>query len=308
LRPGNWVILFLTAGLFVFLSAARPSFLTYNNIHSILYEVSFSYFAAIGFTLLIIMGELDLSVGSLFGLGGALMGLFIFSHRLPAGAAIPLAMLAALAIGLGTGLLVTAFRLNSMMVTIGVMMAVKGYNWIQIQKFGGRQLPRAQWNFVTLELLGVKWTILLMVLTAVLLEILLVRSRHLKQLYYIGGNFSTTILYGLNANLVKILCFGASAGLAAFGGALMTARLKHPHVTVGANLEIGVITAAVIGGASIFGGRGSMIRTMLGVFFVFLLQNGMTSYNINTYVQQMILGSILILAICLDVRINGKRT
>jgi ribose/xylose/arabinose/galactoside ABC-type transport system permease subunit len=147
-----------------------------------------------------------------------------------------------------------------------------------------------------------------MLAAALLFEIFLAKSRHLKQLYYIGDNFSTTILYGLNANLVKTLCFALSAALSAFGGALMTCRLKHPHVTVGANLEISVITAAVIGGASIFGGRGSMFRTMLGVLFVFLLQNGMTSYDINSYVQQIILGSILILAICLDVRINGKRT
>lgn len=304
---GNWIILFLAAALFVFLSATRRSFFTYNNIHSILYEVSFYFFAAAGFTLLIIMGELDLSVGSLFGFGGAAMGLFIFNYRLPVEAAIPLAMAAAAVIGLAAGFLVTRFRLNSMMVTIGVMMAVKGYNWIQIQKFGGRQLPRAQWNFVTLEVLGVKWTIVVMVAVAIACEIFLVRSRHLKQLYYIGDNYSTAILYGLNADLAKIVCFAASSSLAAFGGALMTARLKHPHVTVGANLEISVITAAVIGGASIFGGRGSMVRTMLGVLFVFMLQNGMTSYDINSYVQQIILGSMLILAICLDVRINAKR-
>ena len=305
---GGWVILYLNVALLIFLAATRGSFFTYGNIHSILYSVSFNFFAAIGFTLLIIMGELDLSVGSMFGLGGALMGLFIFTHALPVEAAIPLAMLVAGVIGLGVGLLVTAFRLNSMMVTIGVMMAAKGVNWMLIQRFGGRQLPRAQSGFVALEVLGVKWTVILMLAAAAVLEIFLVKSRHLRQLYYIGHNFSTAMLYGLNANAAKCVCFALSAALSAFGGALMTARLKHPHVTVGANLEIGVITAAVIGGASIFGGRGSMIRTMLGVFFVFLLQNGMTSYNINTYVQQVIMGSILVLAIYIDVRINAKRT
>ncbi len=294
----SWIILYLTAALFAFLSLSRDSFLTYGNIHSILYSASFSFFAAIGFTLLIIMGELDLSVGSMFGFGGAMMSLFVFDCKLPIYAAIPLAVAIACVIGLAVGSIVTRFRLNSMMVTIGVMMAVKGVNWILIQKFGGRQLPRAARNFVTVEYFSVKWTILLMLVVALLFELFLARSRHLKQLYYIGNNFSTTILYGLNANLVKIVCFG---------GALMTARLKHPHVTVGANLEISIITAAVIGGASIFGGRGSMVRSMLGIFFVFLLQNGMTSYNINTYVQQIILGSILILAIYLDVRINVKK-
>ncbi len=303
----GWMILYLSAALFLFLALTRPSFLTFSNIHSIFYEVSFNFFAAIGFTLLIIMGELDLSVGSLFGFGGAMMGLFVFSYKLPMYAAIPLAVLTAAAIGLAAGFLITRFRLNSMMVTIGVMMAVKGVNWILITKFSGRQLPAAYRRFASAEWYAVKWTIPLMLLIALILEILLWRSRHLKQLYYIGHNVATAVLYGLSANRVKCLCFMLSAALSAFGGALMTARMAHPHVTIGSNLEINIITASVIGGASIFGGRGSMIRTMLGLFFVSMLQNGMTSYNINTYVQQIILGSILVLAIYLDVRLNAKR-
>ncbi len=303
----GWMILYLSAALFLFLSLTRPSFLTFSNIHSIFYEVSFNFFAAIGFTLLIIMGELDLSVGSLFGFGGAMMGLFVFSYKLPMQVAIPLAVLVAAAIGLAAGILITRFRLNSMMVTIGVMMAVKGVNWILITKFSGRQLPAAFRRFASAEWQGVKWTIPLMLVVALIFELLLWRSRHLKQLYYIGHNVATAVLYGLSANRVKCLCFMLSAALSAFGGALMTARMAHPHVTIGSNLEINIITASVIGGASIFGGRGSMIRTMLGLFFVSMLQNGMTSYNINTYVQQIILGSILVLAIYLDVRLNAKR-
>jgi ribose transport system permease protein len=305
---GGWMIVYLTLALFVFLSATRNSFLTFSNLHSIFYGVSFNFFAAVGFTLLIIMGELDLSVGSLFGFGGAVMSLFVFSYRLSAASAIALAMLVSAVIGLASGFLIVKFRLNSMMVTIGVMMAVKGMNWIFVNRFSGRQLPVAARRFVAVDVLGVKWTILLMLAIALVFEILLAKSRHLKQLYYIGHNADTAVLYGLDAGGVKCVCFALSAAMSAFGGALMTARLAHPNVTVGSNLEIGIITAAVIGGASIFGGRGSMIRTMLGVLFVFMLQNGMTSYNVNTYVQQIILGAMLILAIYLDIRVNAQKT
>jgi ribose transport system permease protein len=185
------------------------------------------------------------------------------------------------------------------------MMAVKGVNWILVNRFSGRQLPVSARRFVSVDVFGVKWTILLMIASAVLLEIFLAKSKHLKQLYYIGHNVDTTILYGLNSGAVKCMCFAVSAAMSAFGGILMTARLAHPNVTVGGNLEINIITAAVISGASIFGGRGSIVRTMLGVLFVFTLQNGMTSYNLNTYIQQIILGSILILAIYLDIRANA---
>ena len=304
---GSWIIVYISVTLFLFLSLTRSNFFNFSNIHSILYGVSFNFFAAIGFTLLIIMGELDMSVGSLFGFGGAMMGYFVFTYHLPVGVSILLAMVLALLIGLCAGFLIVQFRLNSMMVTIGVMMAVKGLNWMMVNKFAGRQLPADARDFVSVDFLNVRWSIWLMLIIAVILEILLIKSWHLKQLYYIGHNMDTTVLYGLRAGRVKILCFGLSAALSAFGGCLMTARLARPDVTVGANLEISIITAAVIGGASIFGGRGSIVRSMLGVFFIFLLQNGMTAYNINSYVQQIVVGAILVGAIYLDLRFNKKR-
>jgi ribose transport system permease protein len=304
----DWMIVYLVAALFIFLSLTRNAFFTYSNVHSILHEVSFNFYAAIGFTLLIIMGELDLSVGSLFGFGGAMMGFFIFNYKMSAPAAIALAVAVSALIGLAAGFLTVKFRLNSMMVTIGVMMVVKGLNWYLVNRFSGRQFALSARRFVSVGIFGVKWTIILMVVIAVVMEILLAKSRHLKQLYYIGHNADTAILYGLDAKAVKCVCFAVSAAMSAFGGVLMTARLAHPNVTVGSNLEISIITAAVISGASIFGGRGSIVRTMFGVIFVFTLINGMTSFNINTYVQQIILGAILILAIYLDIRANAEPT
>ena len=303
----SWIILYMNVGLFIFLALTRPNFLTYNNLHSIAYETSFLFFASVGFTLLIIMGELDLSVGSLFGFGGSMLGLFVFSYKMPAVAAIPLAMVLAALIGYIVGILVTRFRINSMMVTIGVMMAVKGLNWMLVNKFMGRQLPSAARSFVTVNVLGVSWVILLMVVVAAAFEIFLSRSRHLRQLYYIGQNSDTTVIYGLSTNRIKCLCFALSAMLSTFGGALMTARVKAPNVTIGAGLDIKILTAIVISGASIYGGKGSVVRSMLGVLFIFMLQNGMTAYGIDSYIQQIIIGAILILAIYLDIRVNAKK-
>ena len=87
----------------------------------------------------------------------------------------------------------------------------------------------------------------------------------------------------------------------------MTCRVKAPNVTVGTNLEVTMITAAVIGGASLFGGRGSMLKSVLGLLFIHMLSNGMTAYRIDSYVQQIILGVILILAIIADIRISAKK-
>lgn len=303
----SWTIIFLTFALALFLSFSRDTFLSFGNIHSILYDVSINFFAIIGFTLLIITGELDMSVGSMFGLGGALLGQFVFTYKMSSGIAILLAVVIAGAIGLLVGFLITKFKLNSMMVTIGVMMAVKGYNWIMINKFSGRQLGLKDRQFISIDIMGIKWTIIVMVCLAIVFEIFLAKSKHLKQLYYIGHNMETTMIYGLNATRVKMICFALSAGLSALGGALMTARLNHPHVSVGAGLEVSMITAAVISGASIFGGRGSMVRSMFGLLFIAVLQNGMTAFNVDSYIQQVIIGVILIISIYMDIRVNKKK-
>lgn len=306
----GWTIVYLVAILFVFLSLTRETFCNFNNIHSILFDVSVNFFAIIGFTFLIIMGELDMSVGSMFGFGGTVMGLFCIRHEMNVGLSILLAVLLAGVIGGIAGVLITKFRLNSMMVTIGVMLAVKGYNWMMITRMTGAQLPRDNRKFVMERIpwLGnISWVIVLMIILAVLFEILLNKSRFFKQMYYIGHNVETTILYGIRANKEKIICFALSAMLSAFGGALMTARVKAPNVTVGSDLEVTMITAAVIGDASIFGGRGSMIRSMLGLVFIYMLKNGMTAYGIDSYVQQIILGVILILAIIMDIRMSKKK-
>ena len=104
-----------------------------------------------------------------------------------------------------------------------------------------------------------------MLITAVILEFLLIKSRYFKQMYYVGHNMDTTVLYGIKADRLKMVCFMVSAMMSTFGGALMTCRVKAPNVTVGSDLEVTMITAAVIGGASIFGGKGSMIKSMLGL-------------------------------------------
>jgi ribose transport system permease protein len=303
----NWTIVFLNVAIIVFFSLTRELFLTSNNILSILSDTSFSYFAAIGFTMLIIMGELDLSVGAVYGFGGSMMAYFIFSYKMPAGIAITFAMLTAGLVGLAAGLLVVKFRLNSMMVTIGFMMAVRGASSILVNKFAGRQFPVSARAFMNFNVFGIRWTIILMILSAVILEIFLYKSRHLKQLYYIGQNVNTSILYGLNTNQIKVICFIVSAMFSAFGGCLVASRLAHPNVSYGQGLEMSIITAAVLGGASIYGGRGSMVRTMLGILFVFILQKGMVAYRVDSFIQHVVMGAILIVVILIDVRMNQKR-
>jgi len=307
LNLSDWTIIYLNIALIAFLSLTRDNFLTSSTILSILFDSSIFYFAAIGFTLLIIMGELDLSIGSLYGYGGAMMGYFIFVFRLPTGIAIVLPMLIAGLIGFTTGFLVTKFRLNSMMVTIGVMMAVRSLSSILINRLGGRQFPTSARAFINVNFLGVRWTIIVMIVSAIILEVFLYKSKHLKQLYYIGQNENTSVLYGLNTNLLKIVCFVVSAMFSAFGGCLVAARLSHPNITIGQGLEMSIITAAVLGGASIYGGRGSILRTMLGVLFVFILRTGMIAYKVDSFLQDVVMGVILILVILVDVRMNRTR-
>ena len=123
-------------------------------------------------------------------------------------------------------------------------------------------------------------------------------------MYYIGHNMDTCNLYGIHVNQIKCWAFAFSGAMSAVCGVVKTARFAHAATDTGYNLEILIITAAVLGGASIFGGKGSVLRTFLGLIFLYAFQTGLTAFAVDSYVQQIIIGIILILAIILDIVLN----
>jgi ribose transport system permease protein len=304
---GAITILIVIVVVIIFLSLTTKTFLNFSNIYSIVFSTSIKFFALIGFTYLVIMGEIDLSVGSVYGFGGAIMCTFMIALKLPLLPALILSLLVAAFLGFLNGFFVVWFRLNSMMITLGMMSIAQGFTNALTSSIGSQGLPADYRNIIKFSIFGVDWSIIAFILLVVVLEILLYRSTIFRKIYYIGENPQTAVIYGIKANRIKIITFISSSVLSAFGGIVATSRIAHAYPTTGSGLEFTMVTAAILGGASLYGGRGSILRSALGLMFLAIIENGMVAFNIDPYIQLVVTGVILIVAVFLDAMLNRKK-
>ncbi len=304
LKFDSFTIVILTIVLFAFLGLTSTTFLSYNNIYSLLFGTSFQFFGIIGFTYLMIMGEIDLSVGSVYAFAGMFVGYLVIEMDLPLWPAIIFSLITCTLFGVITGLLVVKLRLNSMMVTIATMTLIRGLASNCVKSLYGLTYPTDMRGLVRLNIGSIHLTVIAMVVIAVVLEILLGRSSLFKKMYYVGENLETARVYGIKSDRIKIATFALSAFTAAVGGILLNARVTYADTAIGLGLEFQFLTAAVLGGASLYGGKGSILRSCIGLIFLAAIQNGMVIFNIEPLLQDLIVGVILIVAVFADTRLN----
>ncbi len=298
----------LIAVLFVFgilMSFASPVFLTRLNIEAILMALSVEAIIAIGMVMLLISGGLDLSVGSTLAFTGVVAGL-----ALTAGMAAPLAilvgLLAALSVGLANGLLVAKMKINPFITTLGMMIMVRGLLLVLADGRAVLNLPNSFTVIGQGRLFGLQYPIYVMIALVIIGDIVMRNLRYFRQNYYIGGNEKAARLTGINVDLVKIGNYCLVALLAGIAGLLLTARFGSASVTVGSGIELRVITATIIGGASLNGGEGSVFGAFLGAMFMAVLANALNLLGVDVYWQNLITGLILISAVLIDV-VNERR-
>ncbi len=304
---GTLTIILLTALLFAGLTIVSDSFFTYRNIYAIFYGVSIQFFAIIGFTYLMIMGEIDLSVGSVYAFSGMLVGV-LMADKMPMWPAIFISLAISTMFGVITGFIVVKFKVNSMMVTIGTMSLIRGISSSFVKKMYGATY-KSDFRHLSKIMVGdVFLTIIIFVVLVAVLEIMLHKTSIFKKMYFVGENIDTARIYGIKAERIKIVTFAVSALTAAIGGLLINSRVTYADTAIGNGLEFHVLTAAVLGGASLFGGKGSILRSAIGLIFLATIQNGMIIFNIEPLLQQLIVGIILIVAVYIDTRLNGERS
>jgi ribose transport system permease protein len=301
---GSITIIMITAALFAFLTFSSETFFTYRNIYSILYGVSFQFIAIIGFTYLMIIGEIDLSVGSVYAFSGMFMGYLMVIQKMSLFPAMIISLLVCTMMGAITGFLVVRFRLNSMMVTIATMTLIRGLASNFVKRMYGATYPKDMRHLSKIEINDVYLTIIIMIVLVVFLEILLKRSSIFKRMYFVGENRETARIYGIKSNRIIISLFAISALAAGIGGILLNARVTYADTAIGLGLEFQLLTAAVLGGASLYGGKGSMLGSAVGLVFLATILNGMIIFNIEPLLQQLIIGVILILSVFVDTRLN----
>jgi ribose transport system permease protein len=301
-------IVIVTVVLFVALSVSTSTFFSFSSIESLLFGVSIQFFALIGFTFLMIQGEIDLSVGAMYGFAGALSGTLVIILGIPLWPSILITLVVAAAAGFLNGVLVVRLRVMSMMITIGMMSVLTGLMSVLSTGLGAEVFPVEYRNLIKLKFAGIHWSILAFLLIVIVLEIFLNRSSLFRQMYYIGHNMETVRLYGIKADRVKITSFVVSSVTAAIGGILATSRITHAYPTTGLGLEFTMVTAAVLGGASLYGGKGSILRSTLGLLFLAIVQTGMIIFQIDPYLQQVLMGAVLIAAVFADTRLNARNS
>ena len=299
------IMILVIAVFMIVMSFASPYYLTWRNLEAVIMGLTVNGIVVIGMVILLISGGLDLSVGSTLAFSGVTTAL-LMTHGTPVFLAILAGIAAAVLIGLVNGALISYLSLNPFITTLGMMMAVRGLVLVVAKGRAIINLPKAFLVLGQGRFLGLQIPVYILLALVVIGDVLLRNSRFFRQIYYVGGNESSAVLNGINVKRVKIFCYAAVAVLAGVAGILLTARFGSASVTVGQGVEMSVITAAIIGGASLKGGEGSVLGAILGAIFMGILSNSLNLLGVDVYWQNLITGITLVLAIVLD-QLNERR-
>jgi ribose transport system permease protein len=292
------------------LSILSDKFLTVDNAWNVMRQISVNICIATGMTLVVLTAGIDLSVGSVLALSGAVTagllrnGLEFPSANLYVGFTILGAVLAGLLVGalLGVfnGWTITRFKVPPFVATLAVLTVARGLTMLWTKGFPISGLGESFSYIGTGWFLGIPlpvWISAIVVLMAVLIT---KKTRFGRYIYAIGGNENASRLSGIHINRVKIAVYTIAGALAAIGGIIVTSRLDSAQPNAGLTYELDAIAAVVIGGTSLSGGKGSIMGTVLGAIIIGVLNNGLVLLNVSPFWQQVVKGFVILLAVIID--------
>ena len=292
--------------LAVTLSFLSPYFLTERNIFNILDQSVVIGIVAVGMTFVILTGGIDLSVGAVFGLTGVILALLL--RELPIPLAIPLAIMAGAGIGLFSGVLVAIFGLAPFVVTLGVMAIGRSLAFILSGQRSLSGLPSDLANIVYSSFLGIPANVLFLIALYLCAWGYLTYTKGGRTIYAVGSNAEAARAAGLSTVFYSVLPYVVSGALAAVAVTFSLAQIMSADPLAGNQLELDAIAAVVIGGASLYGGRGSIIGTLLGVLIMVMIRNGLNLMGVSPFWQGSAIGSIIIIALLAERLINWRST
>jgi ribose transport system permease protein len=295
---GIGIALLLEAGLFSILS---PHFLTTENLLNISLQTSINAIIAIGMTFVILTAGIDLSVGSMVALAGIITTMVL---KLTVPGALLIAIVAGLATGAVSGLLagtlITRFHITPFIVTLALMTIWRGFSFVITEGRPIWDLPPAFSDLASARILAFPLPTLVMLLIFFSSHIILTRTTFGRYVYAVGGNQEAARLAGINTNRILQAVYAISGIFAAASAILLAARVNSGQPNAGLMYELDAIAAVVVGGTSLFGGRGSVIGTLIGAFLIGVLRNGMNLLNVESYIQQVMVGLVILLAVMMD--------
>ncbi|MGI1691720.1 ABC transporter permease [Thermoanaerobacter uzonensis] len=311
----NYILESILLLISIFIAITAPGFLTTSNLLNILKNISMQGVIAFGMTMVIIAGEIDLSVGSMVGLTGVIValtagkltdaGIMPLQYSVVVG--IILAFIVAAFVGFINGWLLTTFRMPSFIITLAMLNALYGAAAIISKGFPVTTLPLWYSVLGAGQIFSIPVPAIILVLVFVVVSIIMNNTKFGRAVYAVGGNAEAARLSGVDVRKVKITVMVVVQILAALGGVLVSSQVMAGSSTFGRGWELNVIAAVIIGGASLFGGIGKVWGTFIGLIFIGILVNGMTLLNINEYVQYIVKGLLILVAVLINNLQTQKR-
>ncbi len=287
--------------LCVIFSVTNGRFMSVANFLNILQQVSVIAIAAFGMTWVILLGEIDLSIGSIIAVAG-MVGAQCFAFGLGFAPALVLTLAAGALLGLVNGVLTAKFLLPSFIVTVATMGIYRGL--VSLPTNGApAMIMEPSWTAIgTGSFLGMPIVIWIVALLFLFNHILLSKTKFGRRAYLTGGNREAAVYSGIKVDRLKIAIFMISGVMAGISGVLLSSRLFSAQTNAGMSYELDAIAAAVLGGTSLAGGVGTMIGTLIGALIIGVLNNGMNMLSVPYFYQLIVKGLVILVAVYLDVR------
>lgn len=300
---GNSGIIAVLVIISVILSFASPVFLTTDNLLSVLRQVSNNMYLALGMTLVIILGGIDLSVGTCVAMCGTLTAGLMVNQGMPMVLAIAVGLLLGTLAGFLNGLIIATFKVPAFIVTMSMMNVAKGVAYIYS---GGRSIRVSNDVFTgigTGKLFGVlPLPVVYMIVLIIIFIVVLNKTKFGTYIFAIGGNRESARLSGVPIKKVEIAVFTISGVLAAFAGIVLSARMYSGQPGVGEGYELDAIAACTIGGVSTTGGVGTVPGVLVGVLVFELMKVALQFMNVNSSYTYIVQGLVIIVAVAIDIR------
>ncbi len=288
---------------FVFFALTSDHFLTPENLLNVTLQTSIIAIIAAGMTFVILTAGIDLSVGSLVALTGVIAA-WILKFNLPPTVGLSLAITGGLLVGALSGVIagffITSFRVTPFITTLALMTIWRGlaYIWVDGRPIWG--LPPIFDMLGSGRILGIPFPSIVMLLVYLLAWFILQHTQFGRNVYAVGGNAEAARLAGIATRKILLLVYLICGVLASLSGVLLASRMSSGQPNAGLMYELDVIAAVVVGGTSLFGGRGSVAGTFIGAMLIGVLRNGLNLTGVGSYVQQVVLGVVILLAVLLD--------
>ena len=297
--------------LCVFLSVfpkTSGSFFTRQNIFNVLRQISTNLFLACGMTMVIILGGIDLSVGSIIALSGCISAGCVARYNLPLPIALLMGLLVGLLVGMFNGAVISKTTIPAFIVTLATMNIAKGLAYVYTGGSPVRVVTK-EWQFLGAGYVGIFPTpVVILVIVRIITAIIMNKTKMGRHMYAVGGNQQAAEFSGIKVEKVKFFVHAFSGLMAGLAGIVLASRMYSGQPTAGDGAEMDAIAAVVVGGTSMAGGSGKIGGTIIGGLIIGVLNNGLNLLNVNSFWQYVVKGVVILLAVFLDYfRNKGKK-